>query len=74
MSTTRDAARAMRESFGLPDTDAPTEFDPSPTCEPVIEDVDPELIYLAQSVDSTARDHEARDATADAIEKAKEIK
>lgn len=71
MSTTQDAARAMRELFGLPDTEPPTDFTAAPACAPIVEDVDPELIDLAHLADSAAREHAASEAAADAIEKAK---
>ncbi|MFM0696527.1 hypothetical protein PQQ64_30170 [Paraburkholderia graminis] len=71
MTKPKTTADLARESFGLPDTAPPTEFNDQPAHEQPTEDINPELTDFMQSVDSTVREIEAGNATADAIEKAK---
>lgn len=72
--TTADFARELREMMGSPDTTPPTEFRDQPALEAPTEDINPALTDFMQSVDSTVRESEARDATAATFEKAKGTK
>ncbi|MFM2465182.1 hypothetical protein P0D87_16180 [Paraburkholderia sp. RL17-368-BIF-A] len=74
MTKPKTTADLARDSFGLPDTEPPTEFSDQPAPAPPTEDIDPELTDFAQSVDSQVREHDAGHATADAIKKAKGAK